>query len=256
MRTIVCYKVARDERDMVVAPDRTVGFDRCGLVVGDYDLNAIEAGVELATASGGEVVALTAGGEEARDSKLRKSVLSRGVSGLTVVADPALTSATAEVTARVLEAAATKLGFDVLLCGEGSADRYSQQVAAQVAARLGVPFVNAVSRIEPVEGGLVVERTLEDEVETLQVPLPAVLAVTSDLNTPRVPTMKDILGAGRKPVTEYSLGDLEAALPPAVETTGPELAPASHQRSATVFEAGQQDEFFGALRRLIGKDAK
>ena len=43
MRIIACYKVARDERDMTVAADRTVSFDRCGLRVGEYDLNAIEA---------------------------------------------------------------------------------------------------------------------------------------------------------------------------------------------------------------------
>lgn len=256
MRIIACYKVARDERDMAVAPDRSVALDRCGLLVGDYDLNAIEAAAELATASGGEAGALTVGGEETRDSKLRKSVLSRGVGNLTIVVDSSLAAPDADVTARVLAAAATKVGYDVLLCGEGSADRYSQQVAAQLATRLEVPFVNAVSRIELADGDLVVERTLEDEVETLQVPLPAVLAVTSDINTPRVPTMKDILGAGRKPVTELSLDDLGADLPASPVTTGPELAPVSHQRSATVYEAGQQDEFFGALRRLIGKDAK
>lgn len=256
MRIIACYKVARDERDMTVAPDRTVALDRCGLLVGDYDLNAIEAAAELAAASGGEAGALTAGGEETRDSKLRKGVLSRGIGNLTVVTDPALTNADAEVTARVLAAAAARLGYDVLLCGEGSADRYSQQVAAQLAARLGVPFVNAVSRIELAADGLVVDRTLEDEVETLQVPLPAVLAVTSDINTPRVPTMKDILGAGRKPVTELPVGDLDAGLPASPVATGPELAPVSHQRSAQVYETGQQDEFFGALRQLIGKDAK
>jgi electron transfer flavoprotein beta subunit len=256
MKIVACYKVVRDERDLAVAPDRTVSFDRCGLRVGDYDLNAIEAGAQLASA-GGELRALTVGGDEVRDTKLRKSILSRGVDALTAVADPGLTGADVGDTARVLAAAVRRLAdSDLVLCGEGSADRYAQQVGAQLAALLGVPYVNAVSRIEPADGGIVVERTLEQEVETLAVPLPAVLSVTSDLNSPRIPTMKDILAAGKKPVTDWSLADLDATVPVTGLTTGPERAPESHQRAATVYEAAQQQEFFGAVRRLIGKDAK
>jgi Electron transfer flavoprotein, beta subunit len=256
MKIVACFKVVRDERDLVVAPDRTVTLDAGGLRVGDYDLNAIEAGAQLA-ADGGELIALTVGGEEVRDSKLRKSVLSRGVGSLTSVVDPGLTTADAAGTAEVLAAAITRIdGAELVLCGEGSADRYAQQVGAQLAARLGLPYLNAVSKIEVSADGLVVERTLDGVVETLAVPLPAVLSVTSDLNSPRIPTMKDILGAGKKPATDGSLADLGVALPVPAAVAGPERAPQSRQRAGTVYETAHQQEFFDALRRLIGKDAK
>ena len=58
------------------------------------------------------------------------------------------------------------------------------------------------------DGYVIVERTLEDEVEVLNVPLPAVLCVTSDINTPKIPAMKAILGAGKKPVTQWSAADI------------------------------------------------
>lgn len=60
-------------------------------------------------------------------------------------------------------------------------------------------MINAVSNIQRNGDRIVVERVLEDEVEVIDLPLPAVLCVTSDINTPRIPSMKAILGAGKSP---------------------------------------------------------
>lgn len=257
MKVVACYKVVRDEQDLQVGPDGSVDLDRAGLRVGDYDLNAIEAGVQLAATTSGAVTGLSVGGEELRDTKLRKAVLSRGLDEAVAVVDPALTSADAQSTAEVLAAGVAAIGdCELVLCGEGSADRYSQQVGAQLAARLGVPYVNGVTRIEASGGVVVVDRALEDEVETLRVPLPAVLSVTSDANVPRIPSMKDILGAGRKPFGEKSLADLGIAVPQPLAVTSAEVAPAAHQRGAVVYQAAQSDEFFSAVRKLLGKDVK
>jgi electron transfer flavoprotein beta subunit len=257
MKVVACYKVVRDEADLVVAADRTVSFGRTAVGVGDYDLNALEAGALVASAAGGEFRVLTVGGPEVVDTKLRKSVMSRGADGGVVVSDPSLSDASVELTSAVLAAALGASGeFDVVVCGEGSSDRYSQQVGAQLAARLGVPYVNGVSRIEAVDGGIVVDRVLEAEVETLQVSLPAVVSVTSDLNTPRIPSMKDILGAGKKPVTELALADLAVAEPAIQAVVQPERAPETAARASQVFEAGQLAEFLAAVRQVMGKEAK
>lgn len=45
-------------------------------------------------------------------------------------------------------------------------------------------------------------------VERLDVPPPAVLSVVADMNTPRIPSMKDILGAGKKPSRVLSFEDV------------------------------------------------
>ncbi|MDY8054545.1 electron transfer flavoprotein, partial [Escherichia coli] len=39
---------------------------------------------------------------------------------------------------------------------------------------------------------------LEDETETLSIPLPAVVAVSTDINSPQIPSMKAILGAPKQ----------------------------------------------------------
>lgn len=43
-------------------------------------------------------------------------------------------------------------------------------------------MINAVSNIQRNGDRIVVERVLEDEVEVIDLPLPAVLCVTSDIN--------------------------------------------------------------------------
>jgi electron transfer flavoprotein beta subunit len=99
-----------------------------------------------------------------------------------------------------------------------------------------------VSKIEVEDGKLVVERSLENEVEVLEVRLPAALSVTTDINQPRLPGMKEILKAGKKPVIEWSLADLGLTSP--VQNRVEVLqtrAPHRNQRKQTVVGGTAQE---------------
>ena len=96
--------------------------------------------------------------------------------------------------------AAKKLGFDLILCGEGSADLYAQQTGLLLGELLGVPSINSVGKITINGSTARVERDLEDEVEIVDVPLPAVLSVTTDINVPKIPSMY----AGIGPAINYN----------------------------------------------------
>ncbi|SUG98148.1 Protein fixA [Salmonella enterica subsp. enterica] len=125
----------------------------------------------------------------------------RGPDELIVVIDDQFEQALPQHTATALAAAAQKSGFDLLICGDGSSDLYAQQVGLLVGEALNIPAINGVSKILSLtDSTLTVERELEDEVETLSIPLPAVIAVSTDINTPQIPSMKAILGAAKKPV--------------------------------------------------------
>ena len=78
MKIIVCYKLVPEEQDIVVKRDKTLDFTQAQWKVGQYDLNAVEAGAQLAEAASGEVVVLTVGGDIVDNSKLKKDILSRG----------------------------------------------------------------------------------------------------------------------------------------------------------------------------------
>lgn len=242
MNIVVCYKIVPDEQDVVVQADRTLSFERAALKIGDYDLNAVEAGAQLAAAHGASLVCLTAGGDSVEDTKLKKAILARGPQENVAVKDASLPEAASTTTAQVLAAAVKQLGdVDLVLCGEGSADRYAQQVGVQLGEVLGLPVINAVSSIE-LDGNVAhVERTVGAVVERLEVPLPAVLSVVADMNTPRIPSMKDILGAGKKPSRVLSLEDVGfAGADEAIEVVST-LAPKQRDRACEILE-GDDDE--------------
>lgn len=209
MNIVTCFKVVPEEQDIVVTDNGDLLTEKAKLTISNYDLNGIEAGAQLAKSNGGTLTALSVGASKINESKLKKNVLSRGPQSLYLVADDSLDNLDTHQTSQVLKAGIEKIGnYDLILCGEGSADLYAQQVGAQLGQLLNVPVLNGISKISIEDGKAIVERTLEDEVETLEVTLPAVLSVTSDINVPRIPGMKEILGAGKKPSSVWRAEDV------------------------------------------------
>lgn len=254
MNIVVCVKFTPDVNDMETRNDGSIGLDRAEWIIGGFDLQAIEAGVRLAESQpGSKVTALSAGPRAINNSKLKKDVLSRGPDELIIVADDALQNADTHTTAQVLAAAARKVdSVDLVLCGEGSADLYFQQVGLQLGELLEQPTLNAVSRIEPNGSSLRLERSLEDEIEVLDVPLPAVLSVTTDIHEPRLPTMKEILKASKKPVTEWTLADLGIEVRPSIAVVSTR-APDSVKRKGVIL-SGTAEEAAKALVSSLNKD--
>ena len=249
MNIIVCAKLTPDAGDIEVKSDGSISVERAEWIIGGFDLQAIEAGVRLVEAHGGAVTVLSAGPRPIAQSRLKKDILSRGPDALVMVVDERLAGADTAFTARVLELAIRKLGaFDLVLCGEGSADLYFQQVGLQLGEMLGAVTLNAINHITLEGDTLLVERDLEDEVEVLEVPLPAVLSVTTDIHEARLPSMKEILKAGKKPVNEWSLADLDlpaglANQTEVISTRAPEQA---HRKQEMI--EGAPDE---AARKLV-----
>ena len=217
-----------------------------------YDLNAIEAAAQLAAANeGSNVVAVTVGGADIDDSKLKKNVLARGVDELYMTADDACKGLDARATAVALAELVSKVGdFDVVLCGDGSADNYAQQVDVQLADALGLPVVTAVSAVS-VEGAVATcDRMLETQLQTVQVDLPAVISVVPDIALPRIPGMKDILAAGKKPM---NVAGADGAYESSIEVASC-LAPKQADRKREILEAsadGAIEQFAAALKAAL-----
>lgn len=211
MNIITCYKSVPDEQDITVnSADSSLDFSRANTKISQYDLNAIEVANQLKTQLDGiQITAMSVGGKALTNAKARKDVLSRGADDLVVVVDDQFEASLPYQTAVALAAAATKKGYDLILCGDGSADLSSQQVSLLVGEILNIPAINGINNIVSLSNdSITVERELENEIETLTIPLPAVIAVSTDINTPQIPSMKAILGAAKKPVQQWSVADL------------------------------------------------
>ena len=252
MNIVAAFKVVPDDQDIQVSADRTLDCSKAKGIVSAYDLNALEAAAQLGAASeDSRVVAVTAGPSSINDSKLKKNVLARGVDELFMAADDAYANMDAHAAAAALASLVEQVGaYDLILCGDGSADNYAQQTDVQLAAKLGLPVVTGATKIEAREGAVVVERTLEDVVETVEVPLPAVVSVAPDIAVPRIPGMKDILAAGKKPSSVNAASDVEAAVVDVVETKAPQQA----ERKMEMLDAsvdGDLEKFAAALKAAL-----
>lgn len=208
MNIIVCCKFAPDTQDVEKRTDGSISIEKAAWKISEYDLQAIEAGVLLAEKTGGKLIAISVGPHRIDAPQLKKDLLSRGPEELHLVTDPCLANADTAVTSTLLAEVIKKIGAHVVLCGEGSSDNYFQQTGLQVGERLKWATLNAIDAIEPVGDKLKVERLLENEIEVLEVPLPAALTVTSSINNPPVPGMKAVLGASKKPVKVWTMAEL------------------------------------------------
>lgn len=251
MNIIACVKIVPEEQDIVVNADHTLNTDKAASKISLYDLNALEAAASLA-GEGDKVIALSVGGQRLANSKIHKDILSRGADELVLVNDPALEGALPAMSATVLAAVAGKTGFDLILCGEGSSDLYAQITGVLTAECLNIPVLNFVSKMTLNGKSVTVERTLDAEVEELTVPLPAVLCVSSDINTPRIPNMKAILQAGKKPVVTMSLAETGVSVGAPATAMQSILAPQQKERLHTIIE-GDSDDNLAAFAENIRK---
>lgn len=256
MKIITCYKCVPDEQDIAIDnTDGSLDISKADAKISQYDLNAIEAACQLKQQVGeAQVIAMSVGGKALGNAKGRKDVLSRGPDELVVVMDDSLEQALPQRTAAALAAAAQKSGFDLIICGDGSSDLYAQQVSLLVGETLNIPAVNGINKILSVEGNtLNVERELEDETETLSIPLPAVIAVSTDINSPQIPSMKAILGAAKKPVQVWSPADIGFSEAEAWSVQQI-AAPKQRERQRIVIEGDGEEQiaaFAEHLRKII-----
>ena len=252
MNIIVPIKVLADDQDIVVSADRSLDDSKAHRIVSTYDLNAIEAAVQLASAhEDSKVVCVSVADAKADDSKLKKGILARGVDELVMIADDACADLDAHATAAMLARLVDGLdAADLIVCGDGSADNYAQQVDVQLADALDLPVVTAVSAVS-VEGAVATcDRMLETQLQTVQVDLPAVISVVPDIALPRIPGMKDILAAGKKPSSVNAASDVAAAVVDVVETKAPQQA----ERKMEMLDAsvdGDLEKFAAALKAAL-----
>ena len=255
MNIIVCYKLIPDSEDMQVKSDGSISLDQAEWVISDYDLLAVEAGLQLVEKHGGKLVALSVGTDKLQNSKAKKDILSRGPDELNLVIDPIIGIGDTHLTAQIIASAIQKIGeFDLVLFGEGSGDLYFQQVGLQVGELLGIPTLNAISNINITDDGLTLERSLENEIDVLNLSLPAALSVTTDINVPRFPSMKEILKAGKKPVTEWSLSDLAltSEVKPCVDILSVKAPKAADRKKIQI--EGKPEEVAQALIGYLSKE--
>jgi len=211
MNIVVLMKQVPDtyaERKLNPA-DNTLDRDAADAVINEIDEYAIEEGLRLKEAHGGEVTILTMGPDRATES-IRKA-LSMGADAGVHVSDPALHGSCAMTTAKVLAKALGTLEYDLVIAGLEATDSRLSVVPALVAEATGLPQLTGARKVSVEGNTLSIERVTESGYDVISASTPAVLSVVEKINDPRYPSFKGIMAAKSKPVKTLSLADLGIA---------------------------------------------
>jgi electron transfer flavoprotein beta subunit len=208
MNIVVCVKQVPDtEVERTLKPGGGT-LDRASAdgVINILDEYAIEEGLKIAEAQGGEVTILSMGPAKAADS-IRKA-LSMGADKAVHVVDDALAGSDALATSLAISVALKQTGFDLVIFGSESTDARTGLVPAMVTERLGVPQLTMAGKVDIAGSSVTVRRVSDDGYQVVTGSLPAVVSVVEKINEPRYPTFKGIMAAKKKPVQTLSLADL------------------------------------------------
>jgi len=208
MNIVVLVKQVPDtEAERKLNPaDNTVDRASVDPVINYIDEFAIEEGLQLKEAQGGEVTIMTVGPERATES-IRKA-LSMGADKAVHVTDEALHGSDAIQTAKVIAKALGTIEWDVVIAGSEATDSRSAIVPALVAEALGAPQLTQARKVSVDGSTISIERVTDTGYDKVEGSTPAVISVVEKINDPRYPSFKGIMAAKSKPITVLSLGDL------------------------------------------------
>ena len=200
MKLAVCINHVPDTAAKInlAADGKTIDKTDVTFVISPYDEFAVEECLRLKEKNGGDVTAVSLGGDAHKET-LRKA-LAMGVDKAVLLKDdfPRDSFGVAQTLADYLK----ELAPDVVFFGKQSVDYDDGAVGGMVAEMLGFPCVTVCVKLEVAGGKATAEREIEGGREVVETTLPAVFTAQKGLNEPRYPSLKGIMAAKSKPIEE------------------------------------------------------
>jgi electron transfer flavoprotein beta subunit len=251
MNIVVCVKQVPQQNSVKINSDLSINADGIERIINLFDEYAIEEALLLNEKHGGQVTILSLGNEDWTESIRR--ALAMGATDAVLLSDPAFAQLDLLGAARAAAAAIRKLGsVDLVLCGRNSTDDESGAFGPSLARVLGWPQATYVGKIvEAGSGHIVVERHLEDQIETVDVQLPALISVVKGANEPRYPSLLRIRKVAKIEIPIWGAAELglsNADLTPAVTVAG--RVPPPPRASGEIIAGASTAE---KVRKLVDK---
>ena len=239
MKILVCVSKTPDTTAKIQFKNNNTEFDESGVqfIMNPYDeWYALVRALELQEKNGGSVTLIHVGDSSA-DTIIRK--------GLAIGADDAvridMNPESADVVARQIAAYASENNFDLIFLGKETIDYNGSEVGSMLAGLLNLPFVSYASNLDYDGSQATITRDIEGGKETLKVSPPFILSAAKGLAEQRIPNMRGIMMAKRKPLNVISPTESTPATT-VVEYT---LPPA--KSSVKLFNADEMDKLADAL---------
>jgi electron transfer flavoprotein beta subunit len=213
MKILVCVKQV-PESESPIRPDH------CGWVqmdaISEYKMNrldefAVEEALLIKQAhplTGIDVITV---GPNRSAAALRRAIGMGADEGIHLITQSEGYQSSFETAAWIADYARS-INYDLIFTGAISEDNLQGQVGPMLAARLALPWATSVicARIAPDQKSIYVERDIEGgNRDTLEIQLPAVLTVQSGINSPRYPSLSNLLRANKQALKTIHAGDLK-----------------------------------------------
>jgi electron transfer flavoprotein beta subunit len=199
--TASVFKIADD--------GRSVDLRNLKYVMSPYDEHAVEEAVRLKEAHGAEVVIVSLGPAEAKETI--RAALAMGADSGALVTGEMVFSLSSRGIAHALAAVLRTLSPDIVFAGKQAVDDDAAQVPERVAELLGLPHVSVITRFQLDGNTATVDREIEGGHYTYEVSLPALFTMQKGINIPRYPTLPNIMKAKKKEIKEINIRDLGLA---------------------------------------------
>ena len=210
MDILVCIKQVPGSTNVEVDPVTGV-LKRSGIPskINPYDLYGLETAFSLTERFGGSVNCITMGPPQAK--AIIEEAMCMGAKGGTVLSDRKFAGADVLATAYTLSQGIEKSGhYDLIICGKQTTDGDTAQVGAEISEYLGLPNVSNVLSVDDYrDGKLQLTVSLDGAIVSLEIGLPCLISMDSDINTPRLPSYRIKKSLPENAVRFLSFNDFE-----------------------------------------------
>lgn len=220
MKLLVCVSKTPDTTTKVSLTDGNTAFDTQGVqyIMNPYDeWYALVRALELKESAGGTVTIINVGTTD-NDTVIRK--------GLAIGADDAIrvdaVGGSAYFVAKQIAEQAKAGGYDMVFFGKETIDYNGSQIGAMVSEMLDMPFISYATKMDMAGNTATIARDIEGGQEIVEVDTPFVLSAAKGLAEQRIPNMRGIMQAKRKPLNvvpavavDEKASIVSYALPPA-----------------------------------------
>jgi len=232
MKIFVCIKQVPDMASRFKVSKEGLWYDETDLAfrMNEYDEFAVEQAVQIKEQQGSapDVTVLSIGPERVKEA-IKKALAMGCDRGVHVQDNDSFRKDPWQI-ASIIAAFCRDKNFDLIFTGFQSQDRGSSQVGVLAAELLGIPCATTVVGFSLEGNTVTAKRELEGGVKAIvKTKLPALVTCQLGLNTPRYPTLPNIMKAKKKelltlPVAELlqtkELTSTGTAYPPAKKGSG------------------------------------
>jgi len=202
MNIAVCVSHVPDTASKIKISGDNKSIDKTGVtyIINPYDEFAVEEALKWREKSGGDskVTVFSVGNETSKET-IKKALAMGADEGILIKTENDFDSSGI---AKGLSEELKSYNFDIVFCGKQSVDYDDSAVPQMLAEFLGFSCATVVVDLKLEGNKITAEREIEGGREVVELELPTVIAAQKGLNEPRYASLKGIMTAKKKTITE------------------------------------------------------